>query len=48
MDVNSDEEPEEMEGVSDVHYYVVAPRPAHMGAHSPGRSKSSVNNLDDY
>jgi hypothetical protein len=48
MDVDSDEEPEEMEGVSDLDYEVVAPQPAQMGAHSPARSESSVNNFDDY
>jgi hypothetical protein len=48
MDIDSDEEPEEIEGVSDLDYDVVAPQPAQMGAHSPARSESSVNNLDDY
>jgi hypothetical protein len=48
MDVDSDEEPEVIEGVSDIDYDVVAPQPAQMGVHSPARSESSVNNLDDY
>jgi hypothetical protein len=48
MDVDSDEEQEEIEGVSDLDYNVVAPQPAQMGAHTPARSESSINNLDDY
>jgi hypothetical protein len=48
MDIDSDEEPEEIEGVSNLDYDVVAPQPAQMGGHSPTRSESSVNNLDDY
>jgi hypothetical protein len=48
MDIDSDEEPEEIEGVSDLDYGVVIPQPAQMGAHYPARSESSVNNLDDY
>jgi hypothetical protein len=48
MDVDSDEEPEEIEGVFDLDYEVVAPQPARMGAHSLARSESSVNNLDNY
>jgi hypothetical protein len=48
MDVDSDEELEEKEGVSNLDYEVVAPQPAQMGAHSPARSESSINNLDDY
>jgi hypothetical protein len=35
MDVDSDEEPVEMEGVSDLDYYIVAPQPAQMGVHPP-------------
>jgi hypothetical protein len=48
MDINSDKEPEEIEGVSNLDYDIVAPQPALMGAHSPACSESSVNNLDDY
>jgi hypothetical protein len=48
MDADSDEEPEEIEGVSDLDYYVVALQPAHTGSHSPACSESSVNNLDDF
>jgi hypothetical protein len=48
MDIDSDEEPEEIEGVSDLDYDVVVLQPALMGAHSPARSESCVNNLDDY
>jgi hypothetical protein len=48
MDVDSDEEPDEIEGVSDLEYKVVAPQPGRMGAHSSAHSESSVNNLDDY
>jgi hypothetical protein len=48
MDVDSDEEPEEIDGVSDLDYDVVAPQPARMGAHYSAHSESSVNNLDDY
>jgi hypothetical protein len=48
MDIDGDEEPEEVEGVSDLDYNVVVPQPAHMGAHSPARGESSINNLDDY
>jgi hypothetical protein len=48
MDIDSDEEPEEIEVVSNLDYDVVAPQPAQMGAHSPARCESSVNNLDDY
>jgi hypothetical protein len=48
MDVDSDEEPDEIEGVSDLEYKVVAPQPGRMGAHSPTRCESSINNLDDY
>jgi hypothetical protein len=48
MDIDSDEEPKEIEGVSDLDYDVVVPQRAQMGAHSPARSKSSVNNLEDY
>jgi hypothetical protein len=48
MDIDSDEEPKEIEGVSDLDYEVVAAQPTWMGALSPAHSESSVNNLDDY
>jgi hypothetical protein len=48
MDVDSDEEPEDIEGVSDLDYEVVASQPTRMGAHSPACSESSIKNLDDY
>jgi hypothetical protein len=47
-DIDSDEEPKEIEGVYDLDYDVVALQPAQMGAHSPARSESFVNNLNDY
>jgi hypothetical protein len=48
MDIDSDKEPEEIEGVPNLDYDVVVPQPAQMETHSPARSESSVNNLDDY
>jgi hypothetical protein len=48
MDIDSDEEPEDLEGVSNLEYDVVVPQPAQMGAYSPAHSESSVNNLDNY
>ena len=48
MDVDSEEEPEEIEGVSDLDFEAAAPQPAQMGAHSPVASEASVNNLDDF
>lgn len=47
-DVDSEEEPEEVDGISGLDYEAEAPQPAQMGAHSPAHSKSSVNNLDDF
>jgi hypothetical protein len=48
MDIGSDDEPAEIEDISDLDYDFVVPQLAQMGAHSPARSESSVNNLDDY
>ena len=47
MDVDSEEEPEEIEGVSDLDFEAAAPQPAQMGAHSPVASEASINNLND-
>jgi chromosome segregation ATPase len=48
MDVDGDEEPHEMEGVSEIDYEVGSPLPPPQGAQSPVRSESSVNDLDDF
>jgi hypothetical protein len=48
MDVDDDEEPPEMKGVSETDYKVGSPLLPPQGAHSPMRSESSVNNLDDF
>ena len=48
MDVDGEDEPEEIQGVSDLDFEVSAPQPAQMGAHSPVASEASVNNLDDF
>ena len=46
--MGSEDEPEEVQGVSDLDFEVAAPQPAQMGAHSPVASEVSVNNLDDF
>ena len=43
-----EEEPQEIDGVSGMDFEGEAPQPPPMGAHSPTRSESSVNNLDDF
>jgi len=48
MDVDEEEEPEEIEGYSDVDFEEADSQPAQLGAHSPVASESSVNNLDDF
>ena len=48
MDVDGEDEPEEIQGVSDLDFKVAAPQPAHMGAHSPVASEASVNNFYDF
>ena len=48
MDVDGEDEPEEIQGVSDLDFEVAAPSPAQVGAHSPVASEASVNNLDDF
>jgi hypothetical protein len=48
MDVDEEEEPEEVEGYSDVDFEETDSQPAQLGAHSPVASESSVNNLDDF
>jgi len=48
MDVDSENEPEEIQGVSSLDFEVAAPKPAQMGAHSPVASEASINNLDDF
>ena len=48
MDVDEEEEPEEIEGYSDIDFEEADPQPAQWGAHSPVASESSVNNLDDF
>ena len=45
MDVDGKDEPEEIQGVSDLDFEVAAPPPAQMGAHSPVASEASVNNF---
>jgi len=41
MDVDGEEEPEEIEGVSNLDFEDAAPRPAQMGAHSSVASEAS-------
>ena len=48
MDVDGEEEPEEIEGVSNLDFEVAAPQPAQMGAHSLVANEASINNLDDF
>jgi len=48
MDMDEEEEPEMIEGVSDLDFEVAAPQPVQMGGHSPVASEESVNNLDDF
>jgi hypothetical protein len=48
MDMDGDEEPHEMEGVSEIDYEVGNPLPLPQGTHSPVRSEASVNDLDDF
>ena len=48
MDVDADDKPEEMEGISGLDTISGVPMPPPQGAHSPVRSESSVNNLDDF
>ena len=48
MDVDVEEEPEEIEGFSDVDFEEADPQPTQLGAHSSVASESSVNNLDDF
>ena len=48
MDVDEEEEPEEIEGYSDVDFEEADFQPAQLGAHSPVASESSINNLDDF
>jgi len=47
MDMDEEEEPEEIEGYSDVDFEEADPQPAQLGAHSPVASEASDNNLDD-
>ena len=46
--MDGEDEPEEIQGVSDLDFEVAAPSPAQVGAHSPVASEASVNNLDDF
>jgi hypothetical protein len=48
LDVDGDEEPQEMEGVSEIDYEAGSPLPPPQGAHSPVCSELSVNDLDDF
>ena len=48
MDMDGEDEPKEIQGVSDLDFEVAAPSPAQVGAHSPVASEASVNNLDDF
>ena len=48
MDVDSEEEPEEIEGVSYLDFEAAAPQLTRMGAHSPVASEASVNNFYDF
>ena len=44
MKVDGEEEPQEMEGVSDIDYEEHAPKPAQIEPYSPVESEASVNN----
>ena len=46
--MDGEDEPEEIQGVSDLDFEVAAPPPAQMGAHSPVASEASVNNFYDF
>ena len=46
--MGSEDEPEEVQGVSDLDFEVAAPQPAQMGAHSLVANEASINNLDDF
>jgi hypothetical protein len=48
MQVDDEEEPHEIEGVSYLDHEEEAPQPAQMEPYSPVASESSVNNLDDF
>ena len=48
MDVDGEDEPEDIQGVSDLDFEVAAPSPAQLGAHSPVASEASVNNFYDF
>jgi len=48
MDVDDEEEPQDLQGVSELDFEEAAPQLAQMGAHSPVSSEASVNNLDDF
>ena len=48
MDVDDEEEPQDLQGVSELDFEEAAPQLAQMGAHSPVSSEESVNNLDDF
>ena len=43
-----EEEPQEVQGISGLDTIYGVPMPPSQGAHSPVRSESSVNNLDDF
>jgi len=48
MEVDEEEDPEEIQGISEVDTASGVPMPPPQGAHSPVRSESSGNNLDDF
>jgi hypothetical protein len=48
MDMDGEDEPEDIQGVSDLDFEVAAPSPAQLGAHSPVASEASVNNFYDF
>ena len=48
MEVEDEEDPKEIQDVSGVDTVSGVPMPPPQGAHSPVRSESSVNNLDDF
>ena len=48
MEVEDEEDPEEIQGVSGVDTVSGVPMPPPQGAHSPVRSESSINNLNDF
>jgi hypothetical protein len=48
MDVDGDEEPQEMEGVSEIGYEAGSLLPPPHVTHSPVHSESSVKDLDDF